>query len=191
MIHPSIWGQTLSNASRSRLPARWLAAAALWSAIALAGPSPPPGLMPLDGRPAPPLRLADMDGAVTDLGEFRGRWVLVHFWASWCTPCRREMPTLQGLRERIPPERLGMVLVNTAETDEEVFAFLGVVAPDLKTLMDRDGQVTERWRPRGLPSSFLVDPAGRLRYIALGGRKWDGPAYLAFLTALTGAGEGG
>lgn len=145
----------------------------------------PPGLMPLDGRMAPAFKLADMDGKTTDLVQLRGQWVLVHFWASWCGPCRREMPTLQRMREQIPVTDMAMVLVNTAETDEEVFSFLGVVAPDLESLMDADGQVTAKWRPRGLPSSFLVDPKGRLRYIALGGRQWDSPAYLRFLRHLT------
>lgn len=144
----------------------------------------PPGLMPLDGRMAPALKLADMDGNTTDLAQMRGQWVLVHFWASWCGPCRREMPTLQRMREQISPTNLAMVLVNTAETDEEIFSFMGVVAPDLESLMDTDGQVTAKWRPRGLPSSFLVDPAGRLQYIALGGRKWDSPPYLRFLRHL-------
>jgi thiol-disulfide isomerase/thioredoxin len=155
----------------------------------LAGPvlagSPPPGLLPLDGKPAPPLVLSDSDGIALDLTTLRGEWVLVHFWASWCGPCRREMPTLSSMREQVSASDLALVLVNTAETDDEVFSFLGVTAPDLDSLMDRDGQVTKAWGPRGLPSSFLVDPDGRLRYIALGGRKWDSAPYLDFLRALT------
>lgn len=144
----------------------------------------PEGLIELDGRPAPALRLSDLDERVTDLETLRGQWVMVHFWASWCAPCRRELPAIARMAERLVPERLRLVMVNTAETDDEVFAFLAAVAPTLDTLLDRDGQVTERWQPRGLPSSFFVDPQGRLRYLALGGRPWDSPAYLAFLRAL-------
>jgi thiol-disulfide isomerase/thioredoxin len=150
-----------------------------WAAEAL-----PPGLMVLDGRPAPGLRLADADGKQTDLKELRGHWVMVHFWASWCGPCRAEMPSLQRLVESGKVPALKLVVVNTAEGDDEVAAFLNRHAPDLATLMDRDGQVTERWQPRGLPSSFFVDPEGRLRYLALGGRPWDTLPYLQFLWQL-------
>jgi thiol-disulfide isomerase/thioredoxin len=149
----------------------------------------PKGLIALDGRPAPSLHLADMDGTVSDLQNYRGQWVLVHFWAGWCGPCRKEMPTLQRMRRELPPSRLGLMLVNTAETEEDILSFLGVAAPELESLMDRDGLVTERWQPRGLPSSFLVDPQGKLRFLALGGRKWDSPAYLDFLRGL-GQGAG-
>ncbi len=145
----------------------------------------PKGMMALTARPAPPLRLADMDGRVTDLSTLRGRWVLVHFWASWCGPCRREMPTLASMYARTG---LTTVLVNTAESDEEVFAFMSVAAPNMESLMDRDGLVTEAWQPRGLPASFLVDPAGQLRYLALGGRDWESAAYLAFLAAVSRGG---
>ena len=141
----------------------------------------PPGLMVQNGRPAPDLRLTNMEGEVTDLRDLRGRWVMVHFWATWCGPCRKEMPSLQRMVQHMAPEHLRLVLVNTAETDDEVFAFLGLVAPDLNSLMDRDGQVTEKWQPRGLPSSFLIDPPGRVRYLALGGRDWASEPYLAFL----------
>ena len=144
----------------------------------------PKGLIALDGRPAPALILSDMDGRSFDLKASRGHWVFVHFWASWCGPCRREMPTIQRLATAMEKTSLEIVLVNTAETDEEVFTFLGIVAADLESLMDRDGLVTERWQPRGLPSSFLVDPAGRLRYVALGGRVWDSPDYVTFLRRL-------
>jgi thiol-disulfide isomerase/thioredoxin len=143
----------------------------------------PEGLIALDGRPAPALKLADLDGQVTDLAALRGRWAMVHFWASWCVPCRRELPAIAAMA-RTKPETLALVMVNTAETDDEVFAFLTAVAPELTTLLDRDGQVTERWQPRGLPSTFFVDPQGRLRYLTLGGRPWDSPAYQRFLAGL-------
>lgn len=143
----------------------------------------PEGLITLDGRPAPALKLADLDGKVTDLANLRGRWAMVHFWASWCTPCRRELPAIAAMT-KTKPASLALVMVNTAETDDEVFAFLSAVAPELVTLLDRDGQVTERWQPRGLPSTYFVDPQGRLRYLALGGRPWDSPAYQRFLAGL-------
>ena len=72
-------------------------------------------------------------------------------------------------------------MVNTSETEDTVFSFIGIVAPDLTPLLDYDGTVTESWQPRGLPSTFLVDPQGKLRYLALGGRPWNTPEYLQFL----------
>ncbi|KPK40235.1 MAG: hypothetical protein AMJ69_03160 [Gammaproteobacteria bacterium SG8_47] len=144
----------------------------------------PKGLIELEPRPAPALRLEDLDGGSFDLSQARGRWVVVHFWASWCGPCRREMPTVERMAKALVDAPVTVVLVNTAEDEEAVFGFMPVVAPDLDTLMDYDGRVTERWQPRGLPSTFLVDPAGRLRFVALGGRTWDSAEYLGFLRAL-------
>ncbi|BAU48930.1 alkyl hydroperoxide reductase [Sulfurifustis variabilis] len=158
----------------------------IWAGPVWSGACPtaaPPGLIALDGRPAPGLRLPDLDGRTVDLKAFRGRWVMVHFWASWCAPCRREMPALARAAAGFGKD-IALVLVNTAETEEEAFAFLGAVAPDLPSLLDRDGSATERWQPRGLPASFFVDPGGRLRWIALGGRPWDSPAYARLLARI-------
>jgi thiol-disulfide isomerase/thioredoxin len=162
----------------------WLAPATLWAQDA----ARPAGLIALDGRAAPALVLANMDGKITNLKNLKGQWVMVHFWASWCGPCRHEMPTLQALQQKMQGTRLTLLLVNTAESDDAVFTFLPTVAPELNTLMDRDGLVTERWQPRGLPSTFIVDPDGRLRYLALGGRDWTSAAYLSFLNSLISAG---
>jgi len=75
-------------------------------------------------------------------------------------------------------------MVNTAESEDAVFIYLGVSAPDIVPLMDKDGVFTEAWKLWGLPSTYLVDPDGIIRYQALGGRPWDGAAYLQFLSML-------
>lgn len=156
----------------------------LLSPSLLMAASLPTGIIPLDGRPALPLKLTDSDGNKIDLKTLRGRWVMVHFWASWCGPCREEMPSIQRMAVKMKKSRLRIVLVNTSETDDAVFSFLSVAAPDLESFMDYDGQVTQKWQPRGLPASFFVDPKGGLQYLALGGRPWDSPAYVKFLRQL-------
>lgn len=149
-----------------------------WSDEAL-----PPGILRLTPAEAPALVVEDGQGNRFDLAQARGQWVFVHFWASWCGPCRREMPSIEALAEESLD--LALVLVNTAEDEDTLFLFLAEVAPELHSYRDPNGLVTEAWQPRGLPATYLVDPEGRLRYQALGGRPWDEPTYLAFLRALT------
>ena len=144
----------------------------------------PPGVMHVDNVPTPELKLDNLDGEPYDLANSRGHWVFVHFWASWCGPCRREMPRIEKMMGILADKDIEFLLINTAETEDEVFTFLGIVAPDVMPLMDLDGQVTEVWQPRGLPATYLVDPDGRIRYQALGGREWELPAYLDFLRGL-------
>lgn len=149
-----------------------------------AGQSLPRGIITLDGRAASAVTLKDLDGNSFDLSTQRGKWTFLHFWASWCGPCRKEMPTIQAIWSEFQDTDLAIVLVNTAEDEDTVFNFMGIVAPDMNTLLDSDGKVTERWQPRGLPSTFFIDPEGKLRYLALGGRPWDKGEYLAFLKSL-------
>jgi len=144
----------------------------------------PQGVMRVDGINAPDLQLDNIDGEAYDLAATGGHWRFVHFWASWCGPCRREMPSIERMIPLLENSNLEFVIVNTAETEDDVFSFLGIVAPDLVPLMDNDGLVTQVWQPRGLPSTFLVDPSGKIQYKALGGRDWDKPAYVKFLRGL-------
>ena len=144
----------------------------------------PKGILPVADRVAPPLMLTDIDGDKFSLEKQKGRWVFVHFWASWCGPCRREIPAIQRLLETSKNKALAFAIINTAESEDTIFNFLGVIAPDIVPLMDQDGLVTEAWQPRGLPSTYLVDPGGVIRYQALGGRPWDEPEYMKFLDSL-------
>jgi len=150
----------------------------------LAKESLPKGLIHLDNRQAPPLKLNDMDGEPFDLEKLKGKWVFVHFWATWCGPCRKEIPTIQAILNEYKNSHLEFAIINTAESEDLIFEFLGIVAPDIVPLIDNDGLVTELWQPRGLPATFFVDPKGKLRYLALGGRPWDKAEYKDFLNSL-------
>lgn len=156
------------------------------SALALAGEpaSLPEGILKLEPTPAPLLQLQDIDAAPYDLSDDKGSVVFVHFWASWCGPCRKEMPAIQRMAAALEPEGLKIAMINTAEDEDTVFSFLATYAPELRPLMDRNGQVTEAWEPRGLPATYLVDRSGQVRYQALGGRAWDDAAYMQFLRTL-------
>ena len=144
----------------------------------------PFGIRNYDIGLAPNFELEDSDGELFNLESTRGQWVFLHFWASWCGPCREEMPTIQSLFNTIGEDKLHFVLVNTAEDEDTIFNFLGVVAPNLISMMDTDGLVTEVWKPRGLPTTFLIDPEGRVRYQAIGGREWNQAVYTQFIKNL-------
>ena len=145
----------------------------------------PFGIRVYDIGPAPDFKLNDTEGETFKLSGYRGKWVFLHFWASWCGPCRREMPEIQKLSETIDDDQFAIVMINTSEDEDTIFMYLGEIQFGLNTLMDADGQVTEVWKPRGLPTTFLIDPDGNVRYQAIGGRDWTRPEYIAFINKLT------
>jgi len=153
-----------------------------WQAVSAA--TLPDGIIELDNSPAPNFTITDYDGKTYSLSQSRGKWVFLHFWASWCGPCRREMPILAKLQQEFADRAIDFVLVNTAEDEDTIFSFLGSVAPSLHSFMDRSGELTEQWAPRGLPTTFFIDPAGHRRYLALGGRPWERDAYQDFIFGL-------
>ena len=123
----------------------------------------PRNIITLDGSVADNFVISDYDDKTYELEQSRGRWVFLHFWASWCGPCRKEMPIVHQLQKQLADKPIDIVIVNTAEDEDTIFSFLGSVAPDLHSYMDRDGELTEIWAPRGLPTTFFIDPQGRKR----------------------------
>lgn len=133
---------------------------------------------------APVLELEDMDGRVYRLADYRGQVVIVNFWATWCPPCRREMPSMERAWEQVRDEGIMMLAVNVGEDPDTVFTFTADYPVSFPLLLDQDATVTESWPLRGLPTTYVIDPRGRVVYRAIGGREWDDPALLERIRAL-------
>ena len=127
--------------------------------------------------PAPDFVLEDMDGKPYTLEDFRGKVVLVNFWATWCPPCRREMPSLERLYQAMKDKPFVVLAVNQWESPDHVFSYMGdlSVFPTFPILFDSDSEVSEAYAVKGLPTSFVIDKQGRLAYRAIGGREFDHP----------------
>lgn len=141
------------------------------------------GMSPIPALPAAPtLRLEDMDGQVVDLASYRGRVVLVNFWATWCPPCRAEFPSLGRVRHLFGPSDFEVIAVNVGEEAETVFSFAG--SPEFPVLFDKNSQTMATWPVKGLPTTFLVDRQGRLALKATGGREFDDPLIVNLIKGL-------
>ena len=143
--------------------------------------APPQTMTPVADRPAAPdFALKDADGKIHRLSEHRGKVVLVNFWATWCPPCRREMPSMQRAWTQLQGENFEMLAINVGEDEDTIFGFTFSTGVELTfpILMDRDAQVIKAWPVIALPTSFVVDPQGRIVYRAVGGREWDDPELL-------------
>jgi thiol-disulfide isomerase/thioredoxin len=158
--------------------------ALLLFAAANAGASDEPALRTWAKGATPPLALHDLAGADVDLRKLEGRVVVVNFWATWCEPCIAEMPSLQRLRERLGGKSLEVLAVNYAESPEKVKAFLRKSHIDLPVLLDPSKEAADAWNAKGLPMTFVVDRAGKVRYWVFGERDWSAGETLATIGKL-------
>lgn len=143
------------------------------------------GLQPYKGNPLPPpLQLLDLDGRTQDLAQLRGRVVLVNFWASWCPPCVREMPSMQRLKEKLAGRPFTILAVNMAEPDQDVRAFLAKMNVDFPVPMDREGAVLKNWKVFVFPTSYVLDAKGNIRLGVFGEVEWDSPEVMEKVVGL-------
>ena len=158
-----------------------LAALALPNCLIAAEPPLSHALAPLDPAvEAPGFSLADMDGDMHALGDYRDKVILLNFWATWCPPCRHEMPAMERLYRHYRDKGFVVLAVNQWEDPDLVFAYTGElnVFPSFPILFDPQSTVSQDYGVKGLPTSFVIDRDGRLVYRAIGGRDFDHPEIL-------------
>src|SRR5262245_50702899 len=131
-------------------------------------------LRPASGAAAPVLELAGLDGAKHRLEDYRGRVVLVNFWATWCAPCLEEMPSIEKLRRSLDARRFAVLAVNVGEGPAKAAAFAEKMQlGGFNILLDRDIKTSRAWGARVLPATFIVDPDGKVRYSYYGAIDWS------------------
>ena len=145
-----------------------LALAAVW--IAAAGAQE---LKPWTGGGPPALALEDLDGRSHRLESYRGKVVLINFWATWCEPCREEMPSIDRLLRSMDGRPFAVLAVNLAEPQSRIRTYLEKTPVGFTVLLDRDTSVAKAWKARILPMTYIVGPDGKIRYSYVGELDWS------------------
>jgi peroxiredoxin len=129
-----------------------------------AGALPP---APAVGHPAPDFTLTTAAGEMFKLSDLRGTPVVLNFWATWCPPCRAELPELQSASERLTGQ-VAIVGVNQAEAPAEVQAFADQLGLNFSIPLDENGDASRLYRVRSLPTTFFIDRSGVIRQMQIG-----------------------
>ena len=126
------------------------------------------------GQTAPDFALTDIEGRTIKLSDFAGRPVWVNVWASWCAPCRAEMPDIDTAYRELRGSGLTLLMISLGEDPAAVKRYLGTVRYELPVLLDPTFAFTEKYRVSGLPTHYFIGRDGTLRDLAIGGLKPNG-----------------
>src|SRR5713226_5672843 len=137
--------------------------AVVLATVALLGLLGMAGRPPLVGGPAPEIALKDLQGHEVKLSDLRGKIVLLNFWATWCKPCKEEMPAMQASYDKLRGQGFVVLAVNELEDTEKVIEHVRSHGHTFPVVMDHDNRVANRYGVVGLPASFLVDRQGIVR----------------------------
>jgi thiol-disulfide isomerase/thioredoxin len=129
----------------------------------------------MDGAPAMAFKLPARGGGQVDLGALRGKLVLVNFWATWCPPCREEMPSLTQLAQSYDPRSLEVLAVSVDEGWQPIDQFLATPVTPYKVVLDEGAKVSRAWGTSKFPETYLVDRDGKVRLKFVGPRNWTDP----------------
>ena len=134
--------------------------------------------------PTPNFSLTDLKDATRTLADYRGKVVVVNFWASWCPPCITEMPVLERLKQKLDGQPFEIVTINVGEKKYRVWKFVKLISFGLPVLLDERKDTFNTWGASVLPTSFLLDKEGHVRYRVQGDLEWDGEEVVSLINEL-------
>lgn len=150
-------------AGGSTTPTAYGAAVYNLCADGVAGAAIVTGGAPVKGAPAPDFALCDTNGAfVTTLSGMKGKVVWLNFWATWCVPCKKELPDIQKLYDEKRDQGLEVLIINYQESQTKALDFLPQLGIAMPVVIDRSGELYEQYKLTGLPDSFFVDREGKV-----------------------------
>lgn len=132
----------------------------------------------------PAFSLTALDGRVVRSADLHGKVVVLNFWATWCGPCKEEMPSLDRLRRQFDPQEFVLLAVTTDLQRNSIKAFLKHLGLDIPVLFDEDKEVSAAFMVRGLPTTVLIGKDGKVVGRAMGPRAWDSPEAVALVSRL-------
>jgi len=142
-------------------------------------------LHPIPGTPpAPDFSLQDIDGKTHTLKSYRGKVVVLNFWATWCPPCREELPSMERAFVKLKDKDVILLGVDVGEDSDTIFTFSADYPVSFPLLLDIDSTVIKSYGVVGLPTTYVIDKRGRLVYRVIGTRQWDAPEIIKILTSL-------
>lgn len=141
------------------------------------------------GSMAAPFELTTLEGKVVKLSDLAGKVVLVNFWATWCGPCKEEMPSLARLQQQLDPARFVLLTVTTDLQRQGIAQFLSHLGVTLPVLFDEDQEVSRSFMVRGLPTTVVIARDGTLVGRAVGPRAWDSQDVVAVLRQMMESGK--
>ncbi len=136
------------------------------------------------GATAADFLLRDVNGNTVSLSGHRGNLVFLNFWATWCGPCRQEMPSMERLYQELGGQGLAMLAVNQKESGAQVANFMRSHQLSFAALLDSDGRVSSAYRVWGLPATYLIDGGGRIIGMQSGAKDWASRNMLAAFKSL-------
>lgn len=129
----------------------------------------------MEGKPAPDFTLPALDGKKIRLSDLRGKMVFLNIWATWCPPCREEMPSMQKLHEHFKGKDFVMLTVSIDEKKEDVAAFVKELGLTFPVALDPEQKVTAGYGITGVPETFLIDKNGIVLHHLIGPGDWNNP----------------
>ena len=117
--------------------------------------------------------LKGIDGKIHRLSDYQGKVVLVNFWASWCSACIREIPSMQRLEKSLTDQPVEIMAINVAEQERKVRYQAKLINMTFSVLLDPDSKTFKQWQAKILPTSFIIDKKGHIRYLVQGPIEWD------------------